>query len=222
MTDYSSLKSEQRDQVLAKLDHTEKWAGPFLRFVAGQEVIDSPEGDFVKDTKDLVSSTKKKEFLRLRFNQVGVGKDMRHRYAAILRVAQRNQPHLYAYWLGIWLDGPKSRQRSLRPSHSVVASVRRPRSRNHAKGEGQDDPGGRTWIAINYPELKRTLLRESGPICPGCGIDFSPNLHNFQIDHIVPVSRGGSGDIENLQLLCYGCNRSKGAKSMAQWMKERS
>ena len=36
---------------------------------------------------------------------------------------------------------------------------------------------------------------------------------NYQIDHIVPIARGGDNSNQNLQLLCASCNRQKGAKT---------
>jgi 5-methylcytosine-specific restriction endonuclease McrA len=32
------------------------------------------------------------------------------------------------------------------------------------------------------------------------------------IDHIIPLDKGGPHIQENLQLLCYKCNRAKGSK----------
>ena len=39
----------------------------------------------------------------------------------------------------------------------------------------------------------------------------------MEVDHILPKSRGGTDHPDNLQLLCSGCNRSKGNKTMAEW-----
>ena len=41
--------------------------------------------------------------------------------------------------------------------------------------------------------------------CRNCG-----DHHDLTIDHIVPVSRGGSDESTNLQTLCRPCNSSKG------------
>jgi len=42
------------------------------------------------------------------------------------------------------------------------------------------------------------------PVCLRCGA-----TECLSLDHIVPLCRGGRGDISNLQLLCVGCNSSK-------------
>lgn len=35
--------------------------------------------------------------------------------------------------------------------------------------------------------------------------------HDLEIDHITPISRGGTSDISNLQSLCHDCNIEKGS-----------
>ena len=44
----------------------------------------------------------------------------------------------------------------------------------------------------------------------------------FEIDHVVPQSKGGASTLDNLQLLCSPCNKSKGNKTMAEWEAEKS
>jgi 5-methylcytosine-specific restriction endonuclease McrA len=46
-----------------------------------------------------------------------------------------------------------------------------------------------------------------GSICAKCGA-----TEDLTIDHIIPMARGGTNDLENLQILCRKCNSSKGAK----------
>lgn len=68
--------------------------------------------------------------------------------------------------------------------------------------------------------MKQHVLERDNYTCQICGIskgyldDLVPGLGDFlllEIDHIVPVAKGGSGDDEtNLQTLCWRCNRKKG------------
>ncbi len=43
--------------------------------------------------------------------------------------------------------------------------------------------------------------------CVSCGRSFRKG--DIDIDHIIPQSRGGNDDLENLQCMCKHCNRSK-------------
>lgn len=43
-------------------------------------------------------------------------------------------------------------------------------------------------------------------------------IYGFHRDHIVPVSRGGTNDFENIQLLCPPCNTQKGNMTMGEFI----
>ena len=57
---------------------------------------------------------------------------------------------------------------------------------------------------LSASKRKRILLRAKGR-CMKCG-----SGKNLEIDHVVPLAKGGSNRLENLQLLCQRCNRMKG------------
>lgn len=54
----------------------------------------------------------------------------------------------------------------------------------------------------------QTLFSNQKGFCNICNC----HLTSFEIDHIVPISKGGSNNPDNLQLLCRSCNRKKGNK----------
>jgi 5-methylcytosine-specific restriction endonuclease McrA len=62
---------------------------------------------------------------------------------------------------------------------------------------------------VSAKELKKLY---SNP-CAYCG---APSQH---IDHIIPVSRGGTHSVGNLVGACAACNMSKGAKFITEWKK---
>jgi 5-methylcytosine-specific restriction endonuclease McrA len=56
------------------------------------------------------------------------------------------------------------------------------------------------------------LKKQYNFTCPCCRL-VEPQI-KLSIDHIVPLSRGGSNYIENIQPLCYKCNNKKHTKTI--------
>ena len=67
----------------------------------------------------------------------------------------------------------------------------------------------------NYRTHRHRLYGEQEGVCVGCDTHFPFRV--MDADHILPQSKGGTDHPDNLQLLCSGCNRSKGGKTMAEW-----
>ncbi len=68
----------------------------------------------------------------------------------------------------------------------------------------------------NYRQHKHVLYGEQEGRCGGCRMDFPFKL--FEVDHMLPQSRGGTDHLGNLQLLCGHCNRVKGDRDQAYLM----
>ena len=66
---------------------------------------------------------------------------------------------------------------------------------------------------IHYRKNKHVLFGQQEGRCGGCQMDFPFKV--FEIDHMVPRSRGGSDHLDNLQLLCSHCNRIKGDREQS-------
>lgn len=62
-------------------------------------------------------------------------------------------------------------------------------------------------------EVRTYLLIKYGYHCVYCGKTDCP----FELDHILPRSRGGSNRISNLVLSCHECNATKGNQTAAEW-----
>lgn len=67
--------------------------------------------------------------------------------------------------------------------------------------------------ALMTKKLRDSIKMRDNFTCCACGNSThkEPNLL-LEIDHIVPVAKGGPTEESNLQTLCWKCNRSKGAK----------
>ena len=67
--------------------------------------------------------------------------------------------------------------------------------------------------ALMTSSLRLEILQRDRYTCKKCGasIQKEPNLL-LEVDHIIPLSKGGLTTKDNLSTLCWRCNRSKGAK----------
>ncbi len=60
--------------------------------------------------------------------------------------------------------------------------------------------------------VKQRLFTQQNGHCNACGVEM--RIVDFEVDHIIPKSKGGGDYYENYQLLCGNCNRIKGDRPM--------
>lgn len=65
--------------------------------------------------------------------------------------------------------------------------------------------------SLMTPALRHKIMLRDNYTCKLCG-KYMPDEVGLQIDHIVPVAKGGKSVPSNLRVLCSKCNGKKGAK----------
>jgi hypothetical protein len=59
-------------------------------------------------------------------------------------------------------------------------------------------------------QLQEQVRKRAHLLCEYCHTSEKWQYVRFTVDHIVPVTRGGTDTQENLALACFHCNRRKG------------
>lgn len=80
--------------------------------------------------------------------------------------------------------------------------------------ENDKGNGGKSFTSTSWGRIKKLVKKRSNSICHYCG-KFASRGH---VDHVVPLSRGGSDDLSNLVWACRACNLSKHDKTPDEWM----
>lgn len=92
---------------------------------------------------------------------------------------------------------------AVQPTGIQPATVQQPAQSVHLKIQPVTKTPRRCFTSKERSEI---YIRDKGK-CGICG-KFIP-LNEFTIDHIVPISKGGTYDYDNLQCCCFKCNQLK-------------
>jgi len=68
-------------------------------------------------------------------------------------------------------------------------------------------------VTQSWEFLRKQVKQRDNSTCRYCGI-FVLDGH---VDHVIPVSRDGTNDLDNLVWSCPECNHSKGDKTLEEW-----
>ena len=66
------------------------------------------------------------------------------------------------------------------------------------------------------PTIKSKIFFKTNGYCAYCGGGLDPFIH-WEVEHVVPRSRGGTDEISNLVPSCRWCNRRKRSKSLDEF-----
>lgn len=118
-------------------------------------------------------------------------------------------------------NAPKIRERSLRwrlahpqlSKERIAACVKaNPEPSREARRRRRVFQSQNGVFVVTQRELCRLLIRQRG-CCYLCNLP----IIDKELDHIIPVSKGGRHSIGNLGWACHKCNRSKSNKMLSQF-----
>lgn len=101
-----------------------------------------------------------------------------------------------------------------------------------AESDWEYHMSGKTWVLMEdfaaalraartryripvSPSVRFAVFQRDSFRCRLCGASPDDGLTVLELDHRVPVARGGKSKSENLWTLCWDCNRGKSARLLA-------
>lgn len=74
-------------------------------------------------------------------------------------------------------------------------------------------------------KIKKKVWEKTAGRCYYCGKQTSPfgnGATSFCVDHVLPQTRGGKDEINNLVPACFACNSQKSSKGFFNWAMEKT
>jgi hypothetical protein len=117
---------------------------------------------------------------------------------------------------GLWLitvfDGP--------PTSSIIYRDQKSPLSNQLSGSCSIAPTVNDKSRERAETLKEAMRAqfELSRDCPYC---FAPEPKDVELDHIIPIQRGGLSTRENLVYVCRQCNHAKSSQTLAMFLKSK-
>lgn len=129
----------------------------------------------------------------------------------------------------------KERERRAKDDGTINAKIREYRKTEHARNVAREWAKNNPDKTRNYNRTQRARRKfaiqasesattqevkawidAQSPVCSYCAIQLSSD--QIQLDHVIPLSRGGSHTIDNFAISCRSCNCSKGNKTLEEFI----
>lgn len=81
-------------------------------------------------------------------------------------------------------------------------------------------PEERNAYARRWRENNKEKVKESSRRWLEKNKEYTKDYYKNNIDHFVPLAKGGKHEFKNLRLSCPKCNRLKGAKDPYEFIKQ--
>lgn len=72
-------------------------------------------------------------------------------------------------------------------------------------------PQRKSRASSEWKLIRLQIAARDGLVCHYCRVTVKPS--SFTVDHIVPVTKGGTDNLSNLVACCRSCNSKKGVKN---------
>jgi len=144
-----------------------------------------------------------RKIIELRWSKAQAGAAQQTQTKEPVQVWRDGKRHLWQflddfYWDDDGLSSEDVKALVLQRKRRLEQKLQSARSLMRAEEDGRP-----TRVPIPR-ELRRAVFERDGGRCVECDGTF-----DLQYDHILPVAHGGATTLQNLQLLCAECNRSK-------------
>lgn len=97
--------------------------------------------------------------------------------------------------------------------HATMDARWMARERDYVPDDRDSNRRRRGMKDSEWRVLRVSIFERDGFECQYCG-----RRDDLTCDHVVPLVRGGSNDIDNLTTACRSCNSSKSDKLLEEWL----